>query len=560
MSVSTPPSPPKIDSRNVGDFDGVDETTAEHGSASGRFTAPKTVGLLVLVLLPYWIIPLGHVASNPATATGFFQYELPYYVANGRAAFERGNGVFYPNPYDPADEAPSIYSHWLPWAFGFLTAKAGFDPGDVILAFTFFASLAFALSTRELVRLRTESHGYEVFGFLGAMLGGGTLCLVGAFVGAFTAESFTDSVLQFDPGRGMWFLNWGRNALFPTEAIYHALVAGCWIFEIGRRSSLANVLLLLLITTHPWSGLELLFTINLWRATEYLVERTSTSRNQLIVSVVALAAFLGYYKVWLPSFPSHAELQDVWELNWSVTWTTAALAYVPVLIPCLIRIRRQMKARQITRPERFLICALFVAVGLAFHDRLIKPVQPLHFTRGYVWMPMFLLGLPVMLEWLKAFRQRSRRFGIAVVVVLLLIVADNLIFSALHFHRQFTKLDGFHLDTDERALLATLHNSQYASHVVLTESETLNYLLPTYAHVRPWLGHHFNTPRFPERKETWKQCFESQSIDSSQIPSDVDLVILRLRSDAASLISDDEWQLTDLQNAGWQGWKRVDDF
>ena len=70
--------------------------------------------LLCLSVLPFLAIPIAHLLSNIQTATGFFHYELPYYVANGRAALERGNGLFYPNPFDPAADAPAIYAHWLP--------------------------------------------------------------------------------------------------------------------------------------------------------------------------------------------------------------------------------------------------------------------------------------------------------------------------------------------------------------------------------------------------------------------------------------------------------------
>ena len=121
---------------------------AELVSGTGTFSAPRIAGILVLSVIPFWVIPISHVMSNPETATGFFHYELPYYVANGRSAFERGNGILSPNPYDPAPTAPSIYVHWLPWILGTLTAVLGFDPGDVILVFTFFASLAFAWATR----------------------------------------------------------------------------------------------------------------------------------------------------------------------------------------------------------------------------------------------------------------------------------------------------------------------------------------------------------------------------------------------------------------------------
>ena len=552
---------PELPEESV-DAAGTDVACEESESGElARFDSPRTVGLILLVLAPFLLIPIAHVLSDPESATGFFHYELPYYVANGRAAFERGDGVFYPNPYDPAEDAPVIYAHWLPWIFGALTAKLGFDPGDVVLAFTFFAAIGFAWVTRKLVHLRTESCGQADFAFVLAMTGGGLLACAGLLASFGTESNLADSILNFDPGRGMWFLNWGRNALFPTEAVYHTLVAACWIAEIRHRSRWANVFLLLLITTHPWSGLELLFTINLWRGIEFLRQPTRIRRNQLAVAVVFLTAFLGYYKLWLPTFPSHAQLQSVWELNWSLSWTVAALAYLPVLIPCILQVRRQMRGGSLTGTERFLLCALVVAIGLAFHDRLINPVQPLHFTRGYVWMPLFLIGLPVILETVSSLQRRSVAKAV-LAAGMLLFVFDNLTFSIVHLQRQLAKTDGFHLNADERALMSDLDKAAMGT-TVLTDSATLNYLLPTYANVRPWLGPHFNTPSFPNRRQTWEQCFSGDTVKLEFVPADVDMVLLRRQrhaeqhNTAAATEDVPSWRPVELRNATWMGLRKT---
>ncbi|MCP4786931.1 MAG: hypothetical protein GY878_25640 [Fuerstiella sp.] len=558
------------------------------------FSAPRVLGLIVISLLPFWAVPIAHVASNPETATGFFHYELPYYVANGRAAFERGNGIFYPNPYDPALESPAIYAHWLPWMLGLATAGCGFNPGNVILSLTFFASLAFAWATWSLVQHRTCSetrfaaeppnrgdvrgsprHGN--LAFLLAMWGGGILCFAGTVTSGLQSTPWLESVLQFDPGRGMWFLNWGRNALFPTEAVYHTLVACCWLAEIKAKQRVANACLLLLATTHPWSGLELLLTINLWRGIQFFNCRTRTARNQLSISASLLLTFLLYYKVWLPTFPQHAELQQVWELDWSLSWKSAILAYVPVFIPCVVLVFRKLAtsshihvaasspaadvqeseqklaactAGAFSRTEQLLLCALIVATGLAFHDRIINPVQPLHFTRGYVWMPMFLIGLPVITKWWNRARHGSPKYAIMLLVVA--VVADNFFFSVIHSKRQFYQVDGFHLDIEERTLLSDLHGKRGA---VLLESLELNYLLPSYADARPWLGHHFNTPGFPTRKAAFDRCFQADGLHPEDIPDDVRVLVLRRSPDVVELFESRVWQQT-TRNTGWSVWER----
>jgi hypothetical protein len=314
----------------------------------------------------------------------------------------------------------------------------------------------------------------------------------------------------------------------------------------------------LLATTHPWSGIELLLTINLWRGVEFLRSRDAGARNQLSISVVAFVAFLSYYKIWLPTFPQHAELQNVWKLNWSLSWTSAAMAYLPVLIPCALQIRRRLRTGEFNRAEQFLLCALFVAAALAFHDRLITPVQPLHFTRGYVWMPMFLLGLPMIIDWWTAATKKCGPRVVALTVVaLLLVVSDNLMFAFVHSHRQFLTQDGFHLDSSERALLQSLHNlPETQGRVLLSSSETLNYLMPTYANVRPWLGHHFNTPSFPDRKATWEGCFEDNRVRVGRIPQDVGVLVIRRSVDDAELAARTDWAAVDLPNVSWAVWRR----
>ena len=79
---------------------------------------PRNRVLFGLMLLPWLAILTAHYVGNGSNATGFIQYDQPYYVANGRAAFERGDGFRYPNPSDSSADAPVIYFHWLPWALG----------------------------------------------------------------------------------------------------------------------------------------------------------------------------------------------------------------------------------------------------------------------------------------------------------------------------------------------------------------------------------------------------------------------------------------------------------
>lgn len=500
---------------------------------------PNVVMLVLLSVIPFWAIPVAHMASEPDTATGLFHYELPYYVANGRAAMERGNLVSYPNPYDPAPDAPSIYVHWLPWIFGLMTSVFHCDPGDLILAVTFTASLAFAVVTRRLIAHRLDDIVWTTPAFLFAMWGGGLLAVGGLLFGA-DSGSWADRLLQFDPGRGLWFLSWGRNALFPTEAIYHVLVGTCWLLESRGSHFKSTLCLISVAATHPWSGLELSLTITLFRILTWYGSRNTKSARHLGVSFSVLLIFLTYYLIWLPSFPSHSALQKVWHLDWSLSWSTATLAYLPVAIPCGISLRRAYVRKRFTTTEQLLSCALLVAVGLAFHDRLVSPIQPLHFTRGYIWMPMFLLALPVIVEWCQGLLQGNRMQKALPAVAAVLLLSDNLAFCFVHVQRQLTARDGFHLSLDERSLISELQKFPPAT--VLTESETLNYLLPAFVSHRPWLGHQFNTPDYAVRRKTFADCFPDGPVNPAAIPSDIEILVLRRRDSTELAIRNGNWQ------------------
>lgn len=558
--------------------------TEERESVTESRWNPRLLALISLSVVPFWIIPLTHLASGP-TATGFYQYELPYYVANGRSAFARGNGLSYPNPYDPAADAPAIYAHWFPWTLGLLTEVVGWEPGETLLVVGLITALAFAAATLRLVECRLQEERpsdapREVArAFLLAMWGGGVLVLAGLLFPSRLLQGWGEQALRFDPGQGMWFLNWGRNALFPTEALYHAIVAVCWVAEIRRHHRQANVCLLLLATTHPWSGLQLLLTIAAWRFFRWVValfsppppmlsdrspdprERISSITpatdpdcvRRLGEVVLLLAAFLTYYKLWLPSFASHAQLERVWQLDWSLPTVSALLAYGLLAVPAVIVIRRGWSQCSWSRSTEFLCCAMLVSLGLAFHDRLIRPVQPLHFTRGYLWMPLFLLGLPVIQEWLG--RLRAHAGMIAVVGLLALVWLDNAAFCGIHAQRQWSRQDGFHLDRDDRALCLFLASESVRGRVVMTESAELNYLLPTYAAVRPWLGHHFNTPEYPRRSAIWERCF-ADGVVADVVPADVELLIVR-RSTDESALSAAHWRPLACPNAEWRVWQRA---
>src|SRR6266704_3622578 len=57
-------------------------------------------------------------------------------------------------------------------------------------------------------------------------------------------------------------------------------------------------------------------------------------------------------------------------------------------------IRRFALAKEFFRIPRNRLLAIWALVAfiLANHEFAIRPIQPLHFDRGYIWIPLFLMG------------------------------------------------------------------------------------------------------------------------------------------------------------------------
>src|SRR5262245_13067200 len=225
---------------------------------------PGTRLLLALaVLLPFYTVHAAHFWLHP-DATGFIQNDQPYYVANGREVFERGNGFAHPNPYDPDPNAPVIYFHWLTWLYGGAVKFLGTDPALVPLVLGLIGGVTCSWLTLRIVECLLPEIRSVIPLFLLAMWGGGLLCLAGLLFAPGTIRSPSARLFAFDPASGWWFLNWGRNLMYPTESVYHAIVAAVWLAILRGRENWALLGGALLAATHPFSGLQLLLFLGGW--------------------------------------------------------------------------------------------------------------------------------------------------------------------------------------------------------------------------------------------------------------------------------------------------------
>lgn len=466
--------------------------------------------LALCVCLPYWLIWLSPalLAPDHLVATGFPQYDQPYYLANGRAVFERGNGFFGPNPFDPDLAAPSIYFHWLTWLFGALTVHARLDPGLVYLVVGLAAGLCFSRLTLELVRRVSSDSPAAPLLYVLAMWGGGIAVLARALQTLVNGEPFPPPN-ALEPFDGWWFQPWGRNLVYATEAVYHVLVLGVFLAFLGRRWRWLVACVALVAATHPFTAAQVLACVGAWLALNQLAPRV-TGVPRLAAGVPAAVGligvvFFGYYLLYLPRFPEHARLSSIWALAWQESPLQTLLAYALVFACFACAVAR----RSVLERPLAVFFGVFAAGSFALsHHHWVAPShQPLHFTRGYLWLCLLLLALPWLDAVVRRAIERPRLQQALLAVMLLLACLDNAAF-VVHEAREWEQRDTSVIDAELRAIYARIEQAGGGG-VLLSNDALAGYLAATYTSARPYLGHIYNTPDAGRRAAEIGELFKT---------------------------------------------------
>jgi hypothetical protein len=514
----------------------MDETsrTRVPEPASGRRLGleARTWLICLLLALPAATPYATHYLMAPAglIPTGFVGYDLPYYFANGREHFDSGQFRWtYGNPSDVSYGTARIYVQPLSLALGTIWRWTGLAPGVVFDGIGLLAALTCVRVTlglyRHLVGLGSTSRWLGLVVFL---WGGGLLAVAGiAFSiwkqppGLFMEGSRflldPQLVFRFDPFGGLWFLNLGRNLIYPTEALYHAIFLGAILCLVREWYKGALALAALMCFSHPFTGIELVGVLGTWSALEILFIGSRRVPRWFPAACLVLAAgHLGYYLGFLNQFRSHRRLSAQWTLDWGIDAIHFVPAYALVGGFAAWGLRRLPMARDVLdRPKNRLFLVWFlVAFAMANHEFAIRPpVQPIHFTRGYDWIPLFLLGLPTILGLLDRLLRSPRRplrLAIAGAFVALFLADNALWFAYLPIKAaRGRQTDDIYLSGDDEAVMATLNALGETRGLVATQDHGINYLCSVYTPLRSWSGHVANTPGRVQKQRDLDLLFET---------------------------------------------------
>jgi hypothetical protein len=494
--------------------------------AARETSAPAKVPLVIPLLagLPAFF-PLLWTAlrawRNGLVPTAFIQYDLPYYVANGRQHFAQGMHLTYGNPY-ASYGTPAIYFEPHIFLLGMLQ-WIGLSPDLALIAFH-LAAVAFAATVG--AKLYEEWVGWNTLGQkLGLIIffwGGGVLSLAGAAFGLFAHVKLMQAVLSFDAGDGWWMFNFGRNLVYPTEAYYHGLFLLSILLLIKKRFVGAIIAAALLSASHPFTGLSLALILVLYSALELKLRSGAAPWKLLFGSCAIAIVHLAYYTVFLNRFADHRAIEAQWmKREWFYGfWTFAPALYLVAIFAFGGLTRSKNLAAMLAKPRNRLCLVWFAVIcGLTHHDLIIQPRQPVHFAHGYDWIALFLLGAPgivAAVEKLLAIRPRPAMV-LALSAFLGLFLSDNLLWFAT-FTDPSVQWQTVALTHDQKGVLDWLARHASGAAYVASSDQRINYLTPTYTNIRTWRGHDINTPDVVVRESQLRAAFSSGQSIPTQNP------------------------------------------
>ncbi len=481
----------------------------------------KTRNWLFALLLttPMLVFFLGYLFNHTKELkpTGFIQYDNISYVAYAKQYLDSEKGsIFFSNPFNDNDNYQPIYFQTQTLLFaGFL--KMGIIPGWILIPFTLICSL---ICFRLLIAIYDHLFPSSKFRTISIWLfawGGGLLTVSGFFTQLIYGSSIVNSIFILDPGSGWWGLNFGRSLFFSCEAYYHMLFLS--VIYCLLKQSWAGVLALsaILSLSHPFTGIELLGITSAWLLTEKIIFKNKHIPDWLLPGELLILLFhLYYYLYHLNQFDDHRSVSEQYSLNWRLRYFSIIPAY------CITGLLALISAFKLNKPgiffsqsqNRLFLLWFLIAFSLANHEIFMKPMQPLHFTRGYIWTSLFVLGVPALHYFLIKLTASFIKRIIAT-SFLLLFLSDNLIWI---FDQVKSKADvpsTSYINSEQKKIFDLLNKHTTNKTLIIGTDELVPYLSTIYTKAYPWFSHIFTTPFAEQKKAALSRFIESGETDPS---------------------------------------------
>ena len=326
-----------------------------------------------------------------------------------------------------------------------------------------------------------------------------------------------DIIFILDPGWGWWGLNLGIFLFFSCEAYYHLLFLGAILCILKEKWLWALSLSFILSASHPFTGVEFLCIACLW----VFVEKVLIGNKYIPWwfaggLFICLSFHLYYYLFYLDQFAVHLSVKKQYSLNWRLRIFNMIPAYFLTVGLALLNYFRSTPPRSFfyKSNNRLFLCWFSVAFTLANHEIFINPpMQPIHFTRGYIWTSLFLLGLPA-LHSIYGFINKKKFSRCLFIFFIIVFMSDNFLWISNYVRFSCLEPTVEHISKEQQNILKLL-NEHSDNKTLIVGSDYLPYLSTVYTKAYPWISHIFTTPFYREKKLAYERFINNNIIDIS---------------------------------------------
>ena len=286
------------------------------------------------------------------------------------------------------------------------------------------------------------------------------------------------------------------------------------------------LLLLLISSAHPFTGIELICIVAGWCLLEFLFFKRSVPLFMVAGTLILLCFHIYYYLFYLNSFEVHRSVSQQYALNWRLGWYRILPAYCIVGILAIVSIaKKSFKAFFSNTWNRLFACWFIIAFLLANHEVFMRPMQPIHFTRGYIWASLFLLGLPALRQLHLYIDRRWHRPGLCFFAFLFFF--DNLLWISTHVAVRAKQPYATYITAEQKNLFHLLDQESNNQTLIVSSDETIAYLSTVYTKASPWYSHPYTTSFAEDKRRKQAAFFNEGKLDSSWKQCAVNFVLMR---------------------------------
>jgi len=193
-------------------------------------------------------------------------------------------------------------------------------------------------------------------------------------------------------------------------------------------------------------------------------------------------------------------------------------AYCLVGTLAVVTVTREKKSFFHLPQTRLFFTWFFIAFLLVNHELFMRPMQPLHFTRGYVWTSLFLLGLPALHRFFED--KRIKSYSLVLPLASVLLLSDNFLWIINQIRFKRTNPSDSYITWEQKNLLEVIDKNSDNKTLVVGRDGIVA-LVPVFSKAYPWISHPFTTPFAAIKTKAFNDFIENGTIDSAWKKRDV---------------------------------------